>query len=900
MLFINTLKAPFITHMLGNATKSFADIVMSGEMIENAIRSGKIEVRENTRRSAPKKRESEVGNVSSGYAKLTTVNQSRAIVTGQQASPRREPNMRQNTEKFQFTPIPVTYRELYKSLFDAHVVAPFHLEPLQPPYPKWYDTNAQCEYHAGIMGHSIENCTSFKRCVERFIKAGVLKFDDTPGTGNPLPSHTDKGVNAIIENVGRKVKLNIAEVTTPLKLVWNEMQKRGLVPQGLGDKIQDTRNYCEFHHEKDHEIQNCIEFRALVQGLMDNKGLEFFESVEEEDVCSLGGESSEEGGRASRPMIIISKPRVSEVEARVTPRVIIQKPTASPYKDSHRVPWNYNCSITVSEKEGSINTSNIEVEPAKGKLVMFKKEAGGSESQVNEPVMETEAKEFLKFLRHSEYSVVEQLHQRPDRISVLALLLNSEVHRKALMKVLNETYVADDISVNKLDRLVGNISADNFISFSDDEIPPGGRGSTKALHVTTRCKGYTLPGVLVDNGSALNVLPWATLNRLPIDSSHMKTCQNIVRAFDGTEMKVMGRIEVPLQIGPNTYEVNFLVMDIKPSYNCLLGRPWIHLAGAVPSSLHQKLKMVTKGRLITINAEEDIIASVTSDAPYIENDNEAVECSFRSLEFVNAMFIAEGNRIPIPRISGATKMSLQLTVGKGVPDASQVKKEFERKQEQRKARLSGTEVSWEPMSFPHISQTFVAGGFIHSAHERIKEGRAGDVMGIWNVNATFEEEAIERNLSGICPYEPRSVLNNWTVEEIPVIFRDNIEPPDVNVMSNADTSPESPFEQDMRFEGFQDFEEDKDRGLSPDLLRMVEREDEQILPHKETTEIVALEEGKEVKIGTCVNEKTRQNLIELLQEFKDVFAWSYQDMPGLSTDITVHRVPTKKEYKPVQ
>ncbi|XP_016733766.1 uncharacterized protein [Gossypium hirsutum] len=573
MLFINTLKAPFITHMLGNATKSFADIVMSGEMIENAIRSGKIEVGENTRRSAPKKRENEVGNMSSGYAKPTTVNQSRAIVTGQQASPRREPNMRQNTEKFQFTPIPVTYRELYKSLFDAHVVAPFHLEPLQPPYPKWYDANAQCEYHAGITGHSIENCTSFKRCVERLIKAGVLKFDDTSSTGNPLPSHTDKGVNAIIENVGRKVKLNIAEVRTPLMLVWNEMQKRGLVPQGLGDKIQDTQNYCEFHHEKDHKIQNCIEFRALVQGLMDNKELEFFKSVEEGDVCSLGGESSEEGGRASRPVIIISKPRISELEARITPRVIIQKPTASPYKDSHRVPWNYNCSIAVSKKEGSINTPNIEAEPAKGKLVMFRQEAERSEPLVNEPVMEKEANEFLKFLKHSEYNVVEQLHQQPDRISVLALLLNSEVHRNALIKVLNETYVADDISVNKLDRLVSNISADNFISFSDDEIPPGGRGSIKALHVTTRCKGYTLPGVLVDNGSALNVLPWATLNRLPIDSSHMKTCQNIVRAFDGTERKVMGRIEVPIQIGPNTYEVDFLVMDIKPSYNCLLGRP---------------------------------------------------------------------------------------------------------------------------------------------------------------------------------------------------------------------------------------------------------------------------------------------------------------------------------------
>ncbi|XP_012482892.1 uncharacterized protein LOC105797473 [Gossypium raimondii] len=235
------------------------------------------------------------------------------------------------------------------------------------------------------------------------------------------------------------------------------------------------------------------------------------------------------------------------------------------------------------------------------------------------------------------------------------------------MKVLNETYVANDISMNKLDRLVGNISADNFIFFNDDKIPPGGMGSTKALHITTRCKGYTLPGVLTDNGSTLKVLPLSTLNRLPMDSSHMKTCQNIARAFDGTERRVMGKIEIPLLIGPSTYEVDFLVMDIKPSYNCLLGRPWIHSAGAVPSSLHQKLKLLTEGRLVTINAEEDIIVAVTSDAPYIGTEEEVIECSFRSLEFVNATFIVEGNKIPTPRISKTTRMSLQMMAGRGAP-----------------------------------------------------------------------------------------------------------------------------------------------------------------------------------------------------------------------------------------
>lgn len=101
---------------------------------------------------------------------------------------------------------------------------------------------------------------------------------------------------------------------------------------------------------------------------------------------------------------------------------------------------------------------------------------------------------------------------------MLALLLSSDTHRNALMNVLNEAYVTDNFSVNKLDRLVNNLSANNFSFFNNDEIPLGGMGSTKSLHITTCCKGYTLLGILIDNESALNVLPFSTLNRLSFDS----------------------------------------------------------------------------------------------------------------------------------------------------------------------------------------------------------------------------------------------------------------------------------------------------------------------------------------------------------------------------------------------
>ena len=60
------------------------------------------------------------------------------------------------------------------------------------------------------------------------------------------------------------------------------------------------------------------------------------------------------------------------------------------------------------------------------------------------------------------------------------------------------------------------------------------------------------------------------------------------------------------------------------------------------------------------------------------------------------------------------------------------------------------------------------------------------------------------------------------------------------------------------------------------------------------------EERREVKIGTTLSLATRKKLIDLLRAYSDVFAWSYQDMPGLDTDIVVHRLPLKKECMPVK
>jgi hypothetical protein len=49
--------------------------------------------------------------------------------------------------------------------------------------------------------------------------------------------------------------------------------------------------------------------------------------------------------------------------------------------------------------------------------------------------------------------------------------------------------------------------------------------------------------VLIDNGSALNVLPRHVLDKMPVDVSHMKPNTMTARAYDGSPRPIMGNID---------------------------------------------------------------------------------------------------------------------------------------------------------------------------------------------------------------------------------------------------------------------------------------------------------------------------------------------------------------------
>src|SRR3954468_2852138 len=78
-------------------------------------------------------------------------------------------------------------------------------------------------------------------------------------------------------------------------------------------------------------------------------------------------------------------------------------------------------------------------------------------------------------------------------------------------------------------------------------------------------------------------------------------------------------------------------MDIQPAYCCLLGRPWIHKAGVATSTLHQKLKHLVDGKVVTVCGEEDYVVSHLSSFRCVEIEGEIHETPFQAFEALNAV-----------------------------------------------------------------------------------------------------------------------------------------------------------------------------------------------------------------------------------------------------------------------
>ncbi|XP_070055610.1 uncharacterized protein [Nicotiana tomentosiformis] len=88
-----------------------------------------------------------------------------------------------------------------------------------------------------------------------------------------------------------------------------------------------------------------------------------------------------------------------------------------------------------------------------------------------------------------------------------------------------------------------------------------------------------------------------------------------------------------------------------------------------------------------------------------------------------------------------------------------------------------------------------------------------------------------------------------------------------------------------------------------EVSRELKHFEENPKPNLNETEAINLGEQnnvRETKISVHLEPQIKEEIIKTLFAYKDVFAWSYDDMPSLSTDLVVHKLPTDPTFPPVK
>ncbi|KAL2532433.1 Retrotrans gag domain-containing protein [Abeliophyllum distichum] len=198
------------------------------------------------------------------------------------------------------------------------------------------------------------------------------------------------------------------------------------------------------------------------------------------------------------------------------------------------------------------------------------------------------------------------------------------------------------------------------VTFDDDDLEGVSLPHDDALVITGDIADFDVRRVLVDTGSAANVMSWEAFKGLKIPTDRLKSVNTPLQGFGGGTVIPEGIVDLPVVLGQHPYSVTlitpFLIVNTPMAYNSIYGRPIINSAGAIISTQHQCMKF-PMGRGISIIRGDQL----TSRRCYIDNirhethptmlmieiDEFPQAQRFEPAEEVETVEVAEGKKVSI-------------------------------------------------------------------------------------------------------------------------------------------------------------------------------------------------------------------------------------------------------------
>ena len=114
-----------------------------------------------------------------------------------------------------------------------------------------------------------------------------------------------------------------------------------------------------------------------------------------------------------------------------------------------------------------------------------------------------------------------------------------------------------------------------------------------ALVLTLYINGFDVHKVLVDLGSAADLLQLPAFTKMKLSSNMLNSAEKILSGFNGTTTTTLGNVTLLVKAGPITQWVLFSVVEDLGPYNAIVGWAWLHSMKAVPLTYHQMVSYMT-------------------------------------------------------------------------------------------------------------------------------------------------------------------------------------------------------------------------------------------------------------------------------------------------------------------
>ncbi|XP_070007594.1 uncharacterized protein [Nicotiana sylvestris] len=508
-------------------------------------------------------------------------------------------------------------------------------------------------------------------------------------------------------------------------------------------------------------------------------------------------------------------------------------------------------------------------------------------------------------------------------------------------------------SENPIESIPPKVNAcEEKVTFTNDNLLLGDTPHNHPLYLVGYMCDERVEQILVDGGSSVNILPIHTMKQLGIPMNELSESRVMIQGFNQGGQRAIGAIWLGITIEDMQSSAWLHMIDAKTSYNVLLGRPWIHENKVVPSTYHQCLKYY-----------EGEVERFVDDEPFTEAESHFADAKFYlKNRIVKDLKVDDGmkgkNDEPMTKRAEVTIGKAKVVTEEVQPDvnkshrgdiASYGKKvslnlQYVPKREKDKGKSSNLQTNTlKELTLPNVAlptkrtdegfdpntyKLFAKAGYnpdepsklgklpsevaMRQPREGLGYKQPSSVrISIRRTSSNYiivEDELATSNKPSVfdrlgklpvkpyivvytkeCDEDEESVGSSYHVtvqveNGIPSSMEDNAELDDVSPCYHISFNDGDP-------------QEDKDAKDAPPEL------EEGVKITVDALKEVILgtdEEPRPTYLSVLLEANEEITYIELLKEFRNVFAWSYKEMPGLDPKVALHHLVIKNGALPVK